>query len=271
MSIPSNNSARRWAAELRAWKGPRWQQFRSWQMDRRAWGGYWSHRFRSWLTNGRDRWAWDDFRWHRFRSWLTYGRANKFVFAISVILGSVALVGLLTTGRGSAPRLLGEAFTIGVTDEGVTYVALDPEGLGEAQGGAAKDEASPGSGPSAVALFSLDTSGGVLSLVGGEGSLVGNDPEPPPGPNPGPGPSPVPSPGPSPSPTPPPTRTEPPPTTTEPPPTTPNRRLRPPSRRLRRPNRRLRPPNRRLRRTEPPPSTTEPPPSNTEAPEPSSD
>jgi hypothetical protein len=83
-------------------------------MDRRAWGGYWSH---------------------RFRSWLTHGRANKFLFATSVILGSVAFVGLLTTGRGSAPRLLGEAFTIGVTDEGVTYVALDPEGLGDTQGG----------------------------------------------------------------------------------------------------------------------------------------
>jgi hypothetical protein len=51
----------------------------------------------------------------------------------------------------------------------------DPEGLGETQGRAAKDEASPGSGPSAVALFSLDTSGGVLSLVGGEDSLVGNE------------------------------------------------------------------------------------------------
>ena len=113
MSIRSNNSARRWAADLRAWKGASWQQFRSWQMDRRAWGGYWSHRFRSWLTNGRDRWAWDDFRWHRFRSWLTYGRANKFVFATSFILGSVALVGLLTTGPGSAPRLLGEAFIRG--------------------------------------------------------------------------------------------------------------------------------------------------------------
>jgi len=257
MSIPSNNSARLWVAELGAWRRPRWQQFRSWQMERRAWGGYWSHRFRSLLTNGRDRWAWDDFRWHRFRSWLTYGRANKFVFAISVILGSVALVGLLTTGRGSAPRLLGEAFTIGVTDEGVTYVALDPEGLGEAQGGAAKDEASLGSGPSPVALFSLDTSGS-LSLVGGEGSLVGNDPEPPPGPNPGPGPSPVPSPGPSPSPTPPPTRTEPPPTTTEPPPPT---TTEPP------PTTTEPPPT----TTEPPPTTTEPPPSNTEAPEPSSD
>jgi hypothetical protein len=230
----------------------------------------------------RDRWAWDDFRWHRFRSWLTYGRANKVVFATSVILGSVALVGLLTTGRGGAPRLLGEAFTIGVTDEGVTYVALDPEGLGEAQGGSAKDEASPGSGPSAVALFSVDASGGVLSLVGGEGSSVGNDPEPPPGPNPGPGPSPVPSPGPSPSPTPPPTRTEPPPTTTEPPPTTtepppPTTTEPPPTTTEPPPPTTTEPPPPTTTEppppttTEPPPSTTEPPPSNTETPEPSSD
>jgi len=194
MSIPSNNSARRWAAELRAR-----HQFHSWQTHRRAWGGSW---------------------WNRFRSGLTYGRADRLAFAACVILGSVVLIGFLTMGRGSVPRLLGEAFTVGVTDEGVPYVALDPEGLGEAQGGAAKDGASPGSGPSAVALFSVDTSGGFLSLVGGEGSSVGNDPQPPPGPNPGPGPSPVPSPGPSPSPTPPPTRTEPPPTSTEPPPTT---------------------------------------------------
>ena len=181
MSIPSNNSARRWSAEVRAWGGIRWQRFRSWQL---------------------------------------HGRADTLAFAASVIIASAAIVGFLTMGRGSAPRLLGEAFTVGVTDEGVPYVALDPEGLGEAQGGAAKDGASPGSGPSAVALFSVDTSGGFLSLVGGEGSSVGNDPQPPPGPNPGPGPSPVPSPGPSPSPTPPPTRTEPPPTSTEPPPTT---------------------------------------------------
>ena len=231
MSIPSNNPARRWAAELRAWGGLRWHPFRSWQMDRRAWGGYRWNRFRSGLTYGRGRRAWDGFRWNRFRSWQLHGRANTVAFAASVILSSVALVGFLSMGRGSAPRLLGEAFTVGVTDEGVPYVALDPEGVGQAQGGAAKDGTSPGSGPSAVPLFLVDTSGGVISLVGGGGSSVGNDPQPPPGPNPGPGPSPVPSPGPSPSPTPPPTTTGPPPTSTEPPPTT----------------------------TEPPPTSTEPP------------
>jgi hypothetical protein len=194
MSIPSNNPAKRWAAELRAWDG------------------YW---------------------WNRFRSWLTDGGASTLAFAVTMILS--VLVGLLTLGRGSAPRLSGGAFTVEVTDEGVLYVALDPEALGQAQGGAAKDGASRGSGPSAVALFSLDTRGGVLSFIGGVGSSVGNGPQPPPGPNPGPGPSPVPSPvpspGPSPSPTPPPTRTEPPPTSTEPPPTS----------------------------TEPPPTTTDPP------------
>jgi hypothetical protein len=220
MSIPSNNSARRWAAELRARGGFRWHQLRSWQTHRRAWGGSWWNRFRSGPTYGRDRRTGDGYWWHRFRSWQLQGRADTLAFAACVIIASVVLVGFLTMGRGSVPRLLGEALTVGVTDEGVPYVALDPEGLGEAQGGAAKDGASPGSGPSAVALFSVDTSEGVLSLVGGEGSSVGNDPQPPPGPNPGPGPSPVPSPGPSPSPTPPPTRTEPPPTTTDPPPTT---------------------------------------------------
>jgi hypothetical protein len=220
MSIPSNNSARRWAAELRAWGGFRWHQLGSWQMYRRSWGGYWWHRFRSGLTYGRNRRTGDGYWWHRFRSWQLQGRADTLAFAACVIIASVAIVGFLTMGRGSVPRLLGEAFTVGVTDEGVPYVALDPEGLGEAQGGAAKDGASPGSGPSAVAFFSVDTSGGVRSLVVGEGSSVGNDPQPPPGPNPGPVPSPVPSPEPSPSPTPPPTRTEPPPTSTEPPPTT---------------------------------------------------
>ena len=114
-------------------------------------------------------------------------------------------------------------FKIEVTDEGVPYVALDPEGLGQAHGGAAKNGPSRGSGPSAVAHFPVDTSGSGVSLLdGGGGSSVGND-QPPPGPNPGPNPSPGPSPGPSPAPTPspspPPTDTEPPPTDTEPPPT----------------------------------------------------
>ena len=248
MSIPSNNSARRWAAERRARRGFRWHRFRSWQMYGRD--GYW---------------------WHRFRSWQMYGRANTLVFAASVILGSVAVVGFITMGRGSAPRLLGEAFTIGVTDEGVPYVALDPEGLGQAQGGAAKDGASRGSGPSAVAHFSVDTSGGVLSLVGGEGSSVGNDPQPPPGPNPGPGPSPVPSPGPSPSPTPPPTTTEPPPTSTEPPPTStepPPTTTEPPPTSTEPPPTTTEPPPPTT--TEPPPPSTEPPPPSTEPPEPSS-
>ena len=220
MSRPSDNPARRWAADLRASGGFRW------------------HRFRSWQAYGRDRRAWGGYRWHRFRSGLMFGRASTLAFAATVILGSVALVGLLAMGRGSAPRVLGGAFTIGVTDDGVPYVALDPEGLGQAQGGAANDRASGENGSSAVALFPLDTSEGVLSLDGGEGSPVGNDPQPPPGPDPGPDPSPDPSPGPSPSPTPPPTTTEPPPTSTEPPPTT----------------------------TEPPPTTTEPPPTSTEPP-----
>jgi hypothetical protein len=221
MSIPSDSSARRWPAGLRAWGGFRWQQFRSWQMYRRAWGGSW-YRFRSRLTHGRDRQPWEGHRLERFRSRLSYGRANTLAFAASVILGSAALVGFLTMERGSAPSLLGEAFTVGVTDEGVPFIALDPERLGQApQGGAATDGASRGSGPSAVPLFSVDTSGGVLTFVGGEGSSVGSDPQPPPGPDPGPGPNPGPgpSPGPSPSPTPPPT-TEPPPTSTEPPSTT---------------------------------------------------
>ena len=259
MSRPSYNAARRWAADLR---------------DRRAWGGFRWHRFRSRQMYGRDRPEWGGYRWSRFRSWLTYGRASTLVFAGAVILGSIGLVGLLTMGRESAPRQLGGAFTIGVTDEGVPYIGLDPQGLGQAQGGATKDGASGGSGPSAFALFPVDTSGGVLSIVGGEGSSVGNDPQPPPGPNPGPspnpgpGPSPVPSPGPSPSPTPPPTTTEPPPTSTEPPPTSteppptsteppptstsrhqraPSRRQRAPSRHQRAPSRRLRAPSRRQR------------------------
>ena len=122
-------------------------------MHRRAWGGHWRNRFRSGLTYGRDRPAWDASWWNRFRSGLTYGRADTLAFAASVILGSVAVVGFLTMERGSAPSLLGEAFTVGVTDEGVPYVALDPEGLEQAQGGAAKAGASRASGRSAVALF----------------------------------------------------------------------------------------------------------------------
>ena len=239
MSIPSNNSASRWVDELRAWGHFRWYQFRTWQMyrrRRRAWGG----------------------------SWQLHGRADTLAFAATVIIASAAIVGFLTMGRGSAPRLLGEAFTVGVTDEGVPYVALDPEALGQEQGGAAKDRASHGSGPSAVALFSVDTSGGVLSFVGGGGSSVGNGPPPPPGPNPGPGPSPVPSPGPSPSPTPPPTRTEPPPTSTEPPPTTTD----PPPTTTDPPPTTTEPPP---TTTEPPPTTSDPPLPNTEAPDPSSD
>jgi hypothetical protein len=137
MSISSDNSARRWPAGLRAWGGFRWQQFRSWQTYRRAWGGSW-YRLRSGLTHGRDRRTWEGHRWDRFRSGLSYGRANTLAFAASVILGSAALVGFLTMGRGSAPTLLGEAFTAGVTDEGVPYVALDPEGLEQAQGGGAE-------------------------------------------------------------------------------------------------------------------------------------
>jgi hypothetical protein len=204
MSISSYNPARRWAAELRAW--------------------------------GR-------FRWHGWHSGLWFFRSTLVFWAV-VILWSIGLVVLLVIGPGSAPRSLGGAFTIEVTDEGVPYVALDPQGLEQAQGGAIKaDGASGGSSSSAVALFPVDTSGGVLSLVGGGGSSAGNDPQPPPGPKPGPGPSPVPSPGPSPSPTPPPTSTEPPPTSTEPPPTS----------------------------TEPPPTSTEPPPTSTEPPQPSID
>jgi hypothetical protein len=253
MSIPSNNPARRWAADLR---------------DRWAWGGFRWHRFRSRQMYGRDRREWGGYRWSRFRSWLTYGRASTLVFAAAVILGSIGLVGLLTMGRGSAPRQLVEAFTIGVTDEGVPYIALDPEGLGQAQGGATKDGASGGSGTSAVALFPVDTSGGVLSLVGGEGSSVGSDPQPPPGPNPGPNPSPVPSPGPSPSPTPPPTTTEPPPTSTEPPPTStepPPTSTEPPPTTTEPPPTTTEPPP---TTTEPPPTSTEPPPTTTEPPEP---
>jgi hypothetical protein len=240
MSILSNNPARRWAAELRARRSFRW------------------HRFRSWLTYGRDRRAWDGYWWNRFRSWVTYGRASTLAFAATIIL-SVALVGLLSLGRGGAPRLLGGAFTLGVTDAGVPYVALDPEALGQAQGGAPKDGASRGSGASAVVLFSVDTSGGFLPIVGGEGSSVGNDPQPAPGPNPGPGPSPDPSPGPSPSPTPPPTRTEPPPTNTEPPPTN----TEPPPTNTEPPPTNTQPPP---TNTEPPPTNTEPPPTNTEPP-----
>ena len=160
MSIPSNNPARRWAAELRARGGFRWHPFRSWQMDRRGWGGYRWNRFRSGLTHGRDRLAWDSLRWNRFRSWQLQGRANTLAFVASVILSAVAGVGFLSMERGSAPMLLGEAFTVGVSDEGVPYVALDPEELGQPQGGAAMDGASRGSGPSAVALFAVDTSGG---------------------------------------------------------------------------------------------------------------
>jgi hypothetical protein len=267
MSISSDSSARRWPAGLRAWGGFRWQQFRSWQMYRRAWGGSW-YRFRSRLTHGRDRRTWEGHRWERFRSGLSYGRADALAFAASVILGSAALVGFLTMERGSAPSLLGEAFTVGVTDEGVPFVALDPEGLGKAaQGGAANDGASRGSGPSPVPLFSVDTSGGVLTFVGGEGSPVGSDPQPPPGPDPGPGPNPGPgpSPGPSPSPTPPPNGTQPPPTSTDPPPTTtdppPDPTTEPP------PDPTTEPPPDPT--TEPPPDpTTEPPPDPTTEPPP---
>src|SRR4029453_12174743 len=118
MSVSSNNSARRWADEFRAWRGLRWYQFRSWQThgrDRRAWGGYWWHRLRSSLAYGRDRWAWDGFRWHRLRSWLTYSRTGKLVLASSVVLGSMALVGLLSMERGSAPALFGQASPRGAT------------------------------------------------------------------------------------------------------------------------------------------------------------
>ena len=52
-------------------------------------------------------------------------------------------------GTRKCPGLLGEAFTVRVTDEGVP-VALDPEGLEQAQGGAAKKTASRASGRSAV-------------------------------------------------------------------------------------------------------------------------
>ena len=175
MSVSSNNSARRWPAELRAWGGFRWQQFRSWQTYRRAWGGSW-YRFRSGLTRGRDRRTWDGHWWERFRSGLSYGRADTVAFAASVILGSAALVGFLTMGRGSAPAVLGEAFTVGVTDEGVPYVALDPEGLGQGQDGAPKDGGSSESDSSAVPVFFVDTSGDVLSFIGVEGSSVGSDP-----------------------------------------------------------------------------------------------
>ncbi len=247
MSIPSYNAARRWAADLRARGGFRW------------------HRFPSWQTYGRDRRARGGYTWHTFRSRLIFGRASTLAFAASVILGSVALVALLAMARGSAPRLLGEAFTIEVTDEGVPYVALKPEALGQAQGGAAKNRASGESGSSAVALFPVDTSGGVVSLDGGEGSSVGNDPQPPPGPNPGPGPSPVPSPGPSPSPTPPPTTTEPPPTSTEPPPTS----TEPPPTSTEPPPTTTEPPPPTT--TEPPPPSTEPPPPSTEPPPPSTE
>jgi hypothetical protein len=263
MSRPPDNPARRWAADLR---------------DRRAWGGFRWHRFRSRQMYGRDRREWGGYRWSRFRSWLTYGRASTPVFAAAVILGSIGLVGLLTMGRGSAPRQLGGAFTIGVTDEGVPYIVLDPQGLGQAQGAATKDGAIGGSGPLAVTLFPVDTSGGVLSLVGGEGSSVGNDPQPQPGPNPGPNPSPVPSPGPSPSPTPPPTTTEPPPTSTEPPPTStepPPTSTEPPPTSTEPPPTSTEPPPTSTEppptSTEPPPTSTEPPPTSTEPPEPSSD
>ena len=245
MSVPSYNAARRWAADLRARGGFRWHRFPSWQtyrQDRRARAGY---------------------TWHTFRSRLMFGRASALAFAASVILGSVALVGLLAMGRGSAPRLLGETFKIEVTDEGVPYVALDPEALGQPQGGAAKNRASGESGSSAVALFSVDASGGGVSLVGGGGSSVGNDPQPPPGPNPGPNPSPDPSPGPSPAPTPspspPPTDTEPPPTDTEPPPTD----TEPPPTDTEPPPTDTEPPP---TDTEPPPTDTEPPPTDTEPP-----
>jgi hypothetical protein len=225
MSVPSNNSARRLAADLRAWGGFRWDRLRSWQMS---------------------------------------DRANTLAFAAVLILSFGALVGYLAMERGSVPRRLAEAFTVGVTDAGVPYVALDPQGLEQAQGGAAKDGASHGSGPSAVALFRVDTRGGVLSFIGGGGSSVGNGPQPPPGPNPGPGPSPVPSPGPSPSPTPPPTRTEPPPTSTEPPPTT----TEPPLPTTDPPLPTTEPP---LPTTEPPLPTTEPPLPTTDPPLPTTD
>jgi hypothetical protein len=117
MSIPSNNSARRWPADLRAWGGFRWQRFRSWQMHRRAWGGYWRNRFRSGPTYGRDRPTWAGSWWNRFRSGLTYGRADTLAFATSVILSSAATA----ASHGSGPS----AVALGAveSERGVSYLS----------------------------------------------------------------------------------------------------------------------------------------------------
>jgi hypothetical protein len=156
--------------------------------------------------------------------------------ALASMVGAISVIGLLqVTGSHSIPAVLGGSFTVETDDSGHPY----PAAVEREPGGEADAERSSGGPTSAVPLFSVATSKGVLSLVGGEGSLGGGDPQPP-GPDPLPGPSPAPSPAPSPSPqpTPSPTTTEPPTTTESPKSTKPPKPTKPP------------------KSTKPPPTTT---------------
>ena len=256
-------------ADVRARSQSVLRVIRYWKAGAREWGRFWWHRSRAWRP-GQAIGAWVAYLRERggsrredLRSWAADVPARLLqirprslgLWAGLILLCSMMLVGVLQSGGGSASSALGDAFTVEVDENGQSYVALDPDAVGEststrAEGGGGGDRSSR--------LFAIVQSGSAISLVPVDGSAGGLS-QPPPGPGPGPGPSPSPSPAPSPGPSPSPTPTSPPPTTTEPPPT----RSEPPPTATEPPPTSTEPPP---TITEPPPTTSEPPPTSTEPP-----
>jgi hypothetical protein len=121
---------------------------------------------------------------------------------ITAAIGVLLVVGFVeaTDGDISPASTLGGAFTVEVGDNGIPYIAIDPEALGQNEAepltGSGGDEGGT-SGSSPAALFPSD---GDLSTSGGDNPLPGTDPQPSPDPRPTPVPSPSPSPSPDPSP-----------------------------------------------------------------------
>ena len=119
---------------------------------------------------------------------------------ITAAIGGLLVAGFLeATDEDISPvSALGGAFTVDIGDNGMPYIAIDPEGLGqnEAEPMTASGDGKGGESGSSLALL-LPISG---DLFGGDDPPPGTDPQPSPDPRPTPVPSPSPSPSPDPSP-----------------------------------------------------------------------
>ena len=122
---------------------------------------------------------------------------------IAAAIGGLLVVGFLeaTDVEISPAPTLGGAFTVEIGDDGMPYIAIDPQGLGqnEAEPMTASGNGRGGkSGSSSALLFSPISS----DLFGGDDRPRGTEPQPSPDPQPTPVPSPSPSPTPGPNPSP---------------------------------------------------------------------